>query len=188
MKPDKIITTLNGHSPTEFSFESFVHYIYDPERSLLVGDLYFYIGFLLLLAFLRVVSTYVYSNQSSKPQNFIYKPTDLHIEVEVAIKENVGAYIPPWWYNKHFGTLGAFGNKLNLKYENEIYEHDDGVQFVVHWYPSRPLAGDLSKVCVFVPGLGSKSTDVRPTPSNAMFYFNTHHILELCSQICAHFT
>eukprot|EP00602_Paraphysomonas_sp_CaronLab_P005130 CAMPEP_0185033208 /NCGR_PEP_ID=MMETSP1103-20130426/21976_1 /TAXON_ID=36769 /ORGANISM="Paraphysomonas bandaiensis, Strain Caron Lab Isolate" /LENGTH=328 /DNA_ID=CAMNT_0027569409 /DNA_START=231 /DNA_END=1215 /DNA_ORIENTATION=- len=57
------------------------------------------------------------------------------------------------------GSTIQFGKVYNLPYEIENIVHSDGSQFVVKWYPKKPSGSEASKICIFVPGLGSKSGD-----------------------------
>mgnify|MGYP003386408546 FL=1 len=68
-------------------------------------------------------------------------------------------YNVPFWYNKHLGATIPFGYHPNLKFDREIYGHDCGSKFAADWYPSRPNT-NTTKICVFVPGLGSNTDHV----------------------------
>ena len=79
--------------------------------------------------------------------------------------EEVGPYIPPWWYNRHAGTIISFGADLRLNYKREIFAHGDGSLFAVDWFPDKPNPNSVGedsflKICVIVPGLGGNSDTV----------------------------
>jgi hypothetical protein len=71
-------------------------------------------------------------------------------------------YNVPFWYNKHLGSTIPFGYHPGLEFDREVYSHDCGAAFAADWYPSRPNA-KTSKICVFVPGLGSNTDHVSVT-------------------------
>ena len=120
------------------------------------------LGLFVLSALFQILYNFIFMRPKVNPKNlnFMYEPSDFHEEIESAIRHKVGDYSPPWWYNKHSGTLIQLGKKVTLEYQRECFKHTDGSEFIVNWYPSRPLPSDKSKICIFVPGLGSRSTDV----------------------------
>lgn len=87
-----------------------------------------------------------------------------NIKVASALRDNIGDYQPPWWYNRHFGTMIPFGYNPNLTYEREIFTVEDAC-FAVDWFPRKPVQQTSSskafKICVFYPGLGLGSQNVR---------------------------
>jgi hypothetical protein len=84
--------------------------------------------------------------------------------VTSALRDKIGDYKPPWWYNRHFGTMIPFGYNPNITYEREIFTEDDAC-FAVDWFPRKPYQqsapGRTTKICVFYPGLGLGSQNVR---------------------------
>ena len=101
------------------------------------------------------------------------KPRDLYIvcqksafnlKVASSLRDKIGDYEPPWWYNRHFGTMIPFGYNPNITYEREIFTVDDAC-FAVDWFPRKPnqqlMAGKTIKICVFYPGLGLGSQNVK---------------------------
>lgn len=84
--------------------------------------------------------------------------------VTSALQDKIGDYKPPWWYNRHFGTMIPFGYNPNITYEREIFTEDDAC-FAVDWFPRKPYqqsgSGRTIKICVFYPGLGLGSQNVR---------------------------
>lgn len=51
---------------------------------------------------------------------FLFQTNKLNSAVVSKIKDTVGEYLSPWWYNPHLGTIFAFGGDCNLKYHREI--------------------------------------------------------------------
>lgn len=92
--------------------------------------------------------------------------TKLNIRVSTRLKEKIGDYQPPWWYNRHFGTMIPFGYNPDITYEREIFTVEDAC-FAVDWFPKKPDAlldktdEERIKICVFYPGLGLGSQNVR---------------------------
>mmetsp|Transcript_15210 Transcript_15210/g.14617 ORF Transcript_15210/g.14617 Transcript_15210/m.14617 type:complete len:430 (-) Transcript_15210:701-1990(-) len=96
-------------------------------------------------------------------QMFARKGRDLYIvcqnssinqKVAECLRSKIGDYKPPWWYNRHFGTLIPFGFNPNLTYEREIFTEKDAC-FAVDWFPRKPDSQlGRVKICVFYPGLG----------------------------------
>lgn len=100
------------------------------------------------------------------------KPRDLYIvcqksafnlKVASSLRDKIGDYEPPWWYNRHFGTMIPFGYNPNITYEREIFTVDDAC-FAVDWFPRKPnhhlITEQAIKICVFYPGLGLGSQNV----------------------------
>ena len=78
------------------------------------------------------------------------------------------SYSPPWWYNRHIVSIIQFGRKLSLNYQNQSFSFPDNSNFTVKWFPNilnnsnkrNNKTTEKIKLCVFIPGLGSLSTDV----------------------------
>jgi hypothetical protein len=90
---------------------------------------------------------------------------DSHFNLKVAssLSLKIGDYEPPWWYNRHFGTMIPFGYNPAITYEREIFTEEDAC-FAVDWFPRKPdldsTLGRTIKICVFYPGLGLGSQNV----------------------------
>ena len=118
-----------------------------------------------------------------------------NMKVASALRDNVGDYQPPWWYNRHFGTMIPFGYNPNLTYEREIFTVEDAC-FAVDWFPRKPVQQTSSstalKICVFYPGLGLGSQNVRlllmqylTCPVNtSSFLTQWNPIISMVSEIC----
>ena len=90
--------------------------------------------------------------------------SSFNLKVASNLRDKIGDYVPPWWYNRHFGTMIPFGYNPNITYEREIFTEEDAC-FAVDWFPMKPdklyIAGRTIKICVFYPGLGLGSQNVR---------------------------
>jgi hypothetical protein len=122
------------------------------------------ISFLLLLLIFFLPQYYFhYSSrrQLSTLPDIKCSNTKFNQQVKQTILDKVGNYHPPWWYNRHLVAIIQFGKRFNLNYHEERFVHEDNSNFTIKWYPRKPLDNECFRVCVFVPGLGSLSTDVR---------------------------
>jgi len=88
---------------------------------------------------------------------FAFNTSDFNAWTVSRIKKEVGDYIPPWWYNKHLGSLISFGKSPNLKFERETFTLVDGSVFGVDWYPRKPSGTETERLCLHLPGLGLSS-------------------------------
>jgi hypothetical protein len=86
-----------------------------------------------------------------------------NLKVASSLSLKIGDYEPPWWYNRHFGTMIPFGYNPAITYEREIFTEEDAC-FAVDWFPRKPdldsTLGRTIKICVFYPGLGLGSQNV----------------------------
>lgn len=88
---------------------------------------------------------------------FTFKTSDFNTLTKSRLKNEVGDYKPPWWYNTHIGSLIQFGKSPNLKFEREIFTLRDGSVFGVDWYPRKPCGTISENICLYLPGLGQSS-------------------------------
>jgi hypothetical protein len=122
---------------------------------------------LILLLFLTLQYLFYFLSQSPSHRSQQLQPLILcsankfNLSVQNLIEKTIGDYRPPWWYNRHLVSIIQFGQRFHLESIDEIFTHEDGSHFKVKWYPSKPSMDDEDfRICVFVPGLGSLSTDV----------------------------
>jgi hypothetical protein len=127
---------------------------------------------------------------------------DSHFNLKVAssLSLKIGDYEPPWWYNRHFGTMIPFGYNPGITYEREIFTEEDAC-FAVDWFPRKPdidtTLGRTIKICVFYPGLGLGSQNVitpyfsycyqiQRTISLCLYNLSfTTAFVEICPTICS---
>jgi hypothetical protein len=118
---------------------------------------------LLLILFILSIQylCYLLYNQQRKQPLILCSENKFNISVQRSLESEVGNYHPPWWYNRHLVSIMQFGQIFPLDCTEEIFTHEDGSHFKVKWYPSKPSESEEDfRLCVFVPGLGSLSTDV----------------------------
>jgi hypothetical protein len=112
------------------------------------------------IAVLIVDNPYSYKNVYMK---VYYKPTGPNEEFINRVRNNVGLYVPPWWYSAVLGILIPFGRDLPVRYEREIHYVDNDATFAVDWFPKKPVNVErpaVHKIIVFLPGLGLTSQNV----------------------------
>ena len=106
----------------------------------------------LLITFCRPMKVYV---------KLFHQDSSFNRSIAEVLRVNVGPYSPPWWYSSVLGTLIPFGRNLNLRYERQIFEHENGATFVVDWFPQKLTSADIKpRIIVFLPGLGLSSRNV----------------------------
>ena len=88
---------------------------------------------IIILSISYIVSLCFWNEIGTK---FAYRYTSFNKSLVEALMNNVGHYIPPWWYNAHF-CIFSFGKSPNLIFDREIYIHPDGIIILVsilHFY------------------------------------------------------
>lgn len=94
--------------------------------------------------------------------NMYFKETPVNKRIVDQITNNVGPFIPPWWYSPALGTIVPFGRSLNLDYQREVMRDHKKSSFAVDWYPYTcdEFKDSVDKLIVFLPGLGLSSQSV----------------------------
>lgn len=90
--------------------------------------------------------------------NFTYSPTEWNEEI-VSNLEEVGDYIPPWFYHP---ILAGFqiGKSSLVDYDRESLADGEGGQIDIDWLPHRPFKtsnNSEENICLHFPGVGSTS-------------------------------
>jgi hypothetical protein len=148
---------------------------------------------LLLLFFLPQYYFHYFSRRQSLP-DIKCANTKFNRQVKQTILDKVGNYNPPWWYNRHLVAIIQFGKIFDLKSHEEKFLHEDNSNFTIKWYPRKPLENESFRVCIFVPGLGSLSTDVRSSLTHSLSlsddhltFYSVNLLIELCHSVYSNF-
>lgn len=147
-KPEALSLTFQAVFDETYNYDEYASPCYSLILTIILLCVYFVIP--------RLISHRYH--QFSCDFTYVKTPTNLRIVEKL---RNI-TYSPPWWYNNHIGSVFALGHDPEVAYVRRIITHEScGSSFALDWYPSVPDMSATTKICIFVPGLGSKSSDVR---------------------------
>ena len=139
-------------------------WLYLSIQSYLISDSDWIIKITVISFIISILSTLKVYERKRRDLYIVCQNSAFNLKVASSLRDKIGDYQPPWWYNRHFGTMIPFGYNPNITYEREIFTEEDAC-FAVDWFPRKPdqhlVAGRPVKICVFYPGLGLGSQNVR---------------------------
>lgn len=120
---------------------------------------YMFATVLLLLLLLLLLLIMMLRRRCRGSTRVVAARTPLNVALEHRLREDVGSYHPPWWYNAHVATLAALHSEPPPAYERRLFP-----DFAVDWLPRAPHAGAAQSsarrpdtIVLYFPGLGISS-------------------------------
>jgi len=154
------MTLYTGYFETMSPSTVFVSYLQTDIAITMILCVFIVFVLLLSIGILAILLT-PFKKKYIEDNFFASQETKRNIEITRRLRANVGPYKPPLWYNAHLGTCLPWGENPDMEYDREIFkglsEDNRVAEFVVDWFPRRPLEEERAHVCLFFPGLGLSS-------------------------------